>query len=288
MPTFIDVHDLPGVTEEDVAKAHAQDVNVQQKHGVDYVKYWVNRRQGKVFCLCTAPNAEAAAAVHRESHGLEALRIMEVQPELADAFMGASEIDNTGAALSPEKGAGYDTAIRTIVFTDIVGSTDMTQRLGDEIALALLEVHDEIVRGALKVTSGREVKHTGDGIMASFNSAHSAVRCGMQVQKDLAQHSTRFPDRALQVRIGMAAGEPIERNNDLYGSTVQLAARLCAHAQPSQILISNAVAELCIGKALPLTDIGRVTLKGFDQPIHAHAVATDARVAWARAERNDD
>jgi class 3 adenylate cyclase len=75
-----------------------------------------------------------------------------------------------------------------------------------------------------------------------------------------------------------------QRNNDLYGSTVQLAARLCAHAQPSQILLSNAVAELCIGKALPLTDVGRVSLKGFEQPVHAHAVATDVRQAWARDE----
>ncbi|MGB9063537.1 MAG: adenylate/guanylate cyclase domain-containing protein, partial [Pseudolabrys sp.] len=68
------------------------------------------------------------------------------------------------------------------------------------------------------------------------------------------------------------AGEPIERHNDLFGSTVQLAARLCAHADPDSILISNAVAELCAGKGLRLQSVGRVALKGFDEPLHVHRV----------------
>ena len=148
----------------------------------------------------------------------------------------------------------------------------MTQRLGDEIAFTLLQVHDRVVRAALSATSGREVKHTGDGIMSVFHSAASAVRCGMSVQRNIAQHRDQHSDQPLQVRIGLAAGEPIEHNNDLFGSTVQLAARLCAHASPDQILMSNAVAELCIGKTLPLMDFGHVELKGFDQPVHVHCI----------------
>lgn len=275
MPTYMDVHEIPGVTPEALARAHAQDEKIQAQHGVEYLKYWVNPKQGKVFCLCTAPSAEAAVAVHREAHGFEAVRIMEVEPDVASAFMGAAEFDQSGAVLLPDN-TGLDPGTRTVLFTDIVGSTDMTQRLGDEEAMAIIDVHDNVVRMALKTMSGREVKHTGDGIMASFTSAHSAVRCGIQVQQELTAHAARAPERALQVRIGMAAGEPLERNNDLYGSTVQLAARLCAHAQPAQILVSNAVAELCIGKALPMTDVGRLTLKGFDQPVQAHAVVVIA------------
>ena len=269
MPTYIDIHDLPGVTVEDVAKAHVLDQHVQAAHGVEYVKFWVNAKQGKVFCMCTAPSAEAADAVHLEAHGLQAARIMEVTPELAEAFMGAAETDEGGAVLLPGN-KDYDPGTRTIVFTDIVGSTDMTQRFGDEIALVMLETHDRIVREALAAMSGREIKHTGDGIMAVFHSATSAVRCGIRIQEDLARNSSEHPDRPLQVRIGMAAGEPIEHNNDFFGSTVQLAARLCAHADPDQILMSNAVAELCIGKALPLKALGHVALKGFDEPIHVH------------------
>jgi len=271
MPMFIDIHDVPGVKPGDVARAHLHDQRIQTQYGVEYVKYWLNEKHGKIFCLCTAPDAEAAGRVHREAHGLEAARIMEVTPELADAFMGAAEIDNAGAALLPGN-SERDPGTRTILFTDIVGSTNMTQGLGDEMALTMLEVHDRIVRDALNATGGREVKHTGDGIMAAFVSAASAVRCGINVQQKLSYHRQENPDQPLKVRIGVAAGEPIEHHNDFFGSTVQLAARLCAHADPEQILLSNAVAELCIGKSLPLRDVGNVSLKGFDQPIHVHCI----------------
>src|SRR6516164_4143271 len=98
MPTYIDIHDLPGgLTAEDLAKAHLADQRVQGKHGVEYHKYWVNRKSGKLFCMCTAPSAEAAAAVHQEAHGQTALKIMEVTSDIADAFMGASEVDEADA-----------------------------------------------------------------------------------------------------------------------------------------------------------------------------------------------
>jgi class 3 adenylate cyclase len=268
---YMDIHDAPGVTADDVAKAHVLDLHIQSHHGVDYVKYWVNEKQGKIFCLCHAPSAEAADAVHRGAHGLTAARIMEVTPEVAEAFMGAAETDKAGAVLLPGV-AEHDPGTRTILFTDIVGSTDMTQRLGDDVAFTVLEVHDRVVRGALTSTSGREVKHTGDGIMAVFCSAASTVRCAILIQQNIRQHREKNPDVPLRVRIGVAAGEPIEHHNDLFGSTVQLAARLCAHADPEQILMSNAVAELCIGKSLPFKAIGQVSLKGFDQPVHVHCI----------------
>jgi class 3 adenylate cyclase len=166
-----------------------------------------------------------------------------------------------------------DPGIRTIVFTDIANSTSLTQSLGDEAALAILGVHDAIVRDALSALGGREVKHTGDGIMASFVSAAGAVRCAIQIQRELDKHAQANPDRPLKVRVGAAAGEPVEQHNDLFGSTVQLASRLCAHAQPEQILVSNVIAELCLGKGLLFEDLGEVTLKGFGYPVRAHAAA---------------
>lgn len=271
MPMYMDIHDVPGVTPEDVAKAHLEDMKIQARHGVEYVKYWLNQKQGKIYCLCTAPSAQAADAVHREAHGLAAARIVEITPDLADAFMGATGVDAGGAAVLPGNGE-RDPGTRTVFFTDMVDSTSMTQRLGDDVAFELLEVHDRIVRDALKAMSGREIKHTGDGIMAVFTSAASAIRCGICVQQNVCRHRAENPHRPLKLRIGMAAGEPIERHNDLFGSTVQLAARLCAHADPEQILVSNAVAELCIGKSLTFRDVGALSLKGFDQPVHAHVV----------------
>jgi class 3 adenylate cyclase len=275
MPLYMDIHNLDdGTTPEDVAKAHAKDMETQKKYGVEYTKYWVNETGKKVFCLAHAPNAEAAEQVHREAHGMMPEKIIEVQPELAEGFLGGVETNAAGAVIFPSGGAdARDPGIRTILFTDVVNSTTLTQSLGDEAALAILGVHDTIVRDALSASGGREIKHTGDGIMASFVSAAGAVRCAIQIQRELNKHAQANPERSLKVRVGAAAGEPVEQHNDLFGCTVQLAARLCAHAQPEQILVSNAIAELCIGKGLSFEDVGEVTLKGFGSPIRAHAAA---------------
>jgi class 3 adenylate cyclase len=282
MPLYMDIHDIPGgVSAEDVAKAHAEDVKIEDKYGVHYHKYWVNEKAGKIFCLCHAPDAEAAIQVHREAHGMVADKVIEIQPELAEGFLGGVEVNEAGAALVPGTTDERDPGIRTVLFTDIVESTTLTQTLGDEAVMALLDLHNTIVRKALSDLGGREVKHTGDGIMASFVSAAAAVKCATQIQRDLARHDKNQGDRKLKVRIGAAAGEPVEQHRDLFGSTVQLAARLCAHASPEQILVSNALAELCLGKGLSFQDVGEVTLKGFDRPVRAHAVvwAGDAMVA---------
>jgi hypothetical protein len=79
MPTYMDMHDIPGVKAADVADAHAADVRVQDKYGVNYKSYWVNESEGKVFCLVDAPDKESAARVHREAHGLEAHTLYEVE-----------------------------------------------------------------------------------------------------------------------------------------------------------------------------------------------------------------
>jgi class 3 adenylate cyclase len=270
----MDIHEVSGgVSAEDVAKAHAEDVKIEDKYGVHYHKYWVNEKAGKIFCLCHAPNAEAAIQVHREAHGMVADKVIEIQPELAEGFLGGVEVNEAGAALVPGATNERDPGIRTVLFTDIVDSTTLTQSLGDEAALAMLGVHDTIVRDALSASGGREVKHTGDGIMASFVSAAGAVRCAIQIQRELDKHAQANPERPHKVRVGAAAGEPVEQHNDLFGSTVQLACRLCERAAPEQILVSNVIPELCIGKGLRFEDLGEVVLKGFGYPIRAHVAA---------------
>jgi class 3 adenylate cyclase len=116
------------------------------------------------------------------------------------------------------------------------------------------------------------VKHTGDGIMAAFISAAGAVRAACEIQGALRNHNAAEPRFPVVVRIGISAGEPVEKSDDLFGSTVQLAARLCASADPGGVLVSNVVADLCMGKGLTFQDAGPRELKGFDAPIHTHAV----------------
>lgn len=275
MPLYMDIHTVDPTTPwEDVANAHYKDVAVQDAYDVDYLKYWFNRDAGKLFCLVEAPSAEAAKCVHQEAHGLLAEKLIEVDPALLDGFMGQSGVNAGGAALLPDATSETqrDHGVRSIMFTDIVGSTEMCSRHGDDAAILMLGVHDSIVRAALGEHKGREVKHTGDGIMAAFNSAASAVKSACHILTGLRAHNDGGPDLPVMVRVGISAGEPVEQAADLFGSTVQLAARLCAQADPGQILVSNVVADLCIGKNLKFTDAGEVELKGFDGKIPTRAV----------------
>lgn len=271
MPLYLDVHEVPGATPEDLRKAHEADMAVQGQYGVDYRKYWLNEKCGKVFCLVEAPNAEAAERVHREAHGLTAQKIIEIDPDLADGFLGGGQIDESGAALIPG-GRERDTAVRSVMFTDIVGSTELAQRLGDEVAMELLSTHDAIVRASVAEHGGRVVKHTGDGIMAVFLSPVQAVKAACKIQTGVEAVVPQENRPSFQVRIGAAAGEPIERDNDFFGTTVNLAARLCAHAEPGTILVTNGIAELCLGKGMRFSDMRDAVLKGFEQPVSTRAV----------------
>jgi len=164
------------------------------------------------------------------------------------------------------------------------GSTTLTQRLGDAGAQEVLRTHNTIVRDTLKAHSGSETKHTGDGIMASFPAASKALECAVVIQRAFeernrslsARPSTGSPRAAnetpIRVRIGLNAGEPVAEDEDLFGTAVQLAARICAHAEPGQILAANVVRELSAGKGVMFSDRGEVTLRGFEEPVRLYEV----------------
>ena len=165
-----------------------------------------------------------------------------------------------------------DIAPVTLMFTDIEGSTSLTQRLGDEGAQRLLREHNEAVRRALDSYNGREIKHTGDGIMASFFSASRAVGCAVQIQQTFAARNTANPEDAVRVRIGLNAGEPISEGNDLFGASVQLARRICDRAEPSQVLVSDVVRQLVAGKGFTFESVGAEALKGFEEAVALYRV----------------
>jgi len=184
--------------------------------------------------------------------------------------VGSLVAEFMGAARKPE--SVEPSAFRTILFTDMEGSTSLTQRLGDAAAQDVLRTHNSIVRDALTAHSGTEIKHTGDGIMASFTSASAALEAAVAIQKVLAVHNSDNPDISLRVRIGLNAGEPVAEDEDLFGTAVQLAARVCDRAEPGQILASNVVQELAAGKGFDFADQGEASLKGFEKPVRLHEV----------------
>ncbi|MGI8659185.1 MAG: nickel-binding protein [Candidatus Limnocylindria bacterium] len=258
----MDRHDVPELTARDVADGHLKDIEIQDRFGVEYLTYWHDANAGTAFCLARGPSREAVDAVHREGHGLVANQIIEVEDAMVQAFLGRVSEPPTSEPYA-------ETAFRTILFTDIVGSTSLTQRLGDRGAMAVLRTHDRLVREALKANGGREVKHTGDGIMGSFNLVADAAAAAVRIQRDVAQDN-ESAEHQLSLKVGLAAGEPVTEAGDLFGAVVQLAARLCDHAEGDHVLCSSPVRDLSLGKRLTFTDRGDVALRGFDDPIRVY------------------
>jgi class 3 adenylate cyclase len=168
--------------------------------------------------------------------------------------------------------AGRASGLQIILFTDMEGSTTLTQRLGDAQAQELVRTHNGIVRDALDGHDGSEIKHTGDGIMASFSSASSAIGGAVTIQRTLADHNSSNPETPIRVRIGLNAGEPVAEGEDLFGTAVQLAARIAAKAEPGQILVSDVVRQLAAGKGLLFSDQGDVALRGFEDPVRLYEI----------------
>jgi class 3 adenylate cyclase/pimeloyl-ACP methyl ester carboxylesterase len=206
---------------------------------------------------------------------------MELALGAIESFLGEGE-PSMGPAAPPEAGA-----FRTVFFTDLVGHTEMMSRLGDERGRAVLREHERITREVLKAHGGTEVKTLGDGFMASFGSVTKAVECAIALQRAFDERNTtpgvRFqPDRGgagrstpvepLHIRVGLNAGEPIEEDGDLFGATVILAARIAAKAEGGEILVANAVRELCSGKGFLFADRGEFVAKGFEEPVRVFEV----------------
>ncbi len=160
----------------------------------------------------------------------------------------------------------------TILFTDMESSTALRQRLGDAKAQELVRVHNTIVRDALEAHGGSEIKHTGDGIMASFPTASGALECAVAVQRGVAAHVEQHPEAPLGVYIGLNAGEPIAEEKDLFGTSVDLARRICDQAEAGQILVSDVVRQLAMGKGFLFSDRGDVVLRGFEDPVRLYEV----------------
>ena len=223
--------------------------------------------------------------------------------------------DRQAKAPSVAARRGRAAGLQTILFTDIEGSTAMTQRLGDARAREVLREHERIVRAALAAHGGAEVKTMGDGFMASFGSATGALECAVAIQRAFAERNASLPAQtealearpersrrgraepqpsahastgsaradtsvgaeAIRVRIGLNAGEPIaeddpEGRGDLFGTAVNLAARIAAQAQGGEVLASDVVRQLVAGKGFLFADRGDVALRGFEDPVRLYEV----------------
>jgi len=172
-------------------------------------------------------------------------------------------------------------SVFTFVFTDIVGSTAMTQKLGNAGAQKAVRAHNTAVRGALQAHKGREVKHTGDGIMAVFPDPVSAVQATIRMQREVFAHNAANPNIEVMVRIGINVGEAVEEDNDFFGAAVQMTARICDKASKGNIWVSQAVKDVCKGRKIGFIPRGKFEMKGIQgsKPLY--------EIGWSDAHKNE-
>lgn len=167
-----------------------------------------------------------------------------------------------------------ETTTVTVLFTDVVGSTGLRTGRGDTAAHEIMSTHNELVRRQIEQHAGHEVKTIGDSFMVAFDSARRAVECAIAVQRSLADHNRRNPGEPVVVRIGLHTGEAISEGGDLFGSSVDAAARIMARAEGEEILVSEVLkAVMGAAKDVQFASRGRFRLKGFPDRWHLFEVA---------------
>jgi class 3 adenylate cyclase/pimeloyl-ACP methyl ester carboxylesterase len=204
------------------------------------------------------------------------LTIVDGRSPLPGAGAMETAVREIGSFLDVETRLGTSTPLvmKAVLFTDLVEHTRMMTAVGDDLGREVLRHHEEITRSVLLENGGTEVKALGDGFMASFTSVTQAVRCAITLQQrfDAWNSDTKADRPALGVRIGVNAGEPIEEDGDLFGASVILAARIAAQATQGEILVSNTVRDLTLGKNFAFSSPREVQAKGFEEPVRVWSV----------------
>jgi AraC-like DNA-binding protein len=236
----MDVHIVPGVKARDVAEAHRKDLLHQGEYECKCMTYWIDEERENIFCLIEAPDKNAVEEMHRNAHGLIPNKIIEVNSTVVESFLG--RIYDPAKAEISEDGLKIfsDPSFRILLVTKITDPVLLEYKLGTEKANELLTRQYDIIRTNLTLHAGREVEHGGAGFIISFDSALKAVSCALSIQKDMPAEDADLTG----FRIGINAGEPVEKSNKIFGDTIQLAGNMCTIARHFRVAIASPVKEL--------------------------------------------
>ena len=193
-------------------------------------------------------------------------------PYVADRSVVLDAIANLlGTETEPDvvESISDPSGFRTVVFTDVVGSTEFMQRVGDEQGRSAMRSVERLVVEAAADHGGTVVKHLGDGSLISFGSNSNALAFAVALQH-------RIEREPLQIRVGMAAGEPIQEDGDIHGAVVSQASRVADLGTAGEVMVADSVRQLALGKGYTFEPKGEVSLKGFNQPTKVWKVNTQS------------
>lgn len=181
-------------------------------------------------------------------------------PNTEDGLSAILEHLDSAAAIP-----GVHHGLKAVVFTDIVDSTAYTNKVGDETARKEFRAIEGLISDEASAHDGRVVKHLGDGSMLVFATPQASVDFALAVQAGMT-------DQHLDLRIGMAVGDPVEEAGDLHGAVVNLASRVAAESAPGAVVVSDGTKQLLVGKPFSFTHVGSREVKGFEDPIQVYEV----------------
>ena len=188
--------------------------------------------------------------------------------------------DAVSAVRSGEAEDPSHSGVVVLLFTDLVGSTEMLGRLGDDVAERMRREHFHLLRDVISGHRGTEVKNLGDGLMVVFAGVVDAISCAVAIQQAIARNNARTRESPMQVRIGLNAGEPFRTEDDWFGTPVVVAKRLCDQTEGGRIVVSQLVRDLAGGRGgFTFRELGPLVLRGLGAPVVA------AEVEWAEPDR---
>ncbi len=249
----MDLHIVPGVNAKDVATAHSQDVYLEKDHNCTCLTYWVDEQKGHVFCLIDAPSKEVVYELHRKSHGLVPHKIIEVEPNLVQSFLG--RITDPETAEKTEDGLLLvnESSYRVVMLIRLPDPFLYHHQKGNENLLQqkITSIKEKIIAG-----KGQIALHHQEGIVGSFIQVEDAIEAAMDIMT--------LAEKDFSVTIGLHGGEPVTRHDQFFGDTLILLQYLCFFSHESPIRISNTVREVMINGRFAKQNQSILTLSASD------------------------
>lgn len=240
MPIYMDRHDVSEeVTAENVAQLHQEDLKIQHKFNCRGLTYWFDSKRKTAFCLIEAPNKGAIKEMHDKAHGEVPNRIIEVDDDIVESFLG--RIEDPQKSQNTEFNIINDPAFRTVIVTGIK-RLSLINSASKQLNLVIYNHNKSIVK-ALNKYKGSIVKQKLDYFLTSFDSVTNAVLCAIEIQTKLKQTINNTYDSDIKLSIGLSAGVPVTEKEGIFEDTIKIAERLCDVVK-GQIVVSSEVKDL--------------------------------------------
>ena len=240
MPLYMDFHKFENLTIDQVQSAHVADESIQEQYGVKYHQFWVNQKEGTVFCLVEGPDAQTCELVHQLAHGNLPCAMAEVEPGSFTLFMGDKLTVDHGLTRSED--GDIDDGYRCVLVASVRGITT-PNKSGDVNGLQIPSWAREKVIESIKANRGRTKKwETDDIFIGVFNEAEDAIKCAEKIREELLGVN----ERQMIFKIGISADQPVTLDGEFFSKAIRLGQRLCAAANENQTLVSALASKLSI------------------------------------------